>query len=218
MLSIPVFDAEGQPSGNVEIDPQVLGGRVRPKLLKQAIVMYQGNARQNSSTTRSRGMVVGSTRKLYRQKGTGNARMGARRTNLRRGGGVAFAKGGQVFKRALNKKMRRLARNNAILAKIERQNVMVVDELSFDAPSTRRLVSMVTAMGAEGGFVLALDRPDRTLHLSGRNIAGGEVRSLSDLNAYDVLRGKKLIMTRPALEALLAGPNRTRSEPAAAEG
>ncbi|MCH8883229.1 MAG: 50S ribosomal protein L4 [SAR324 cluster bacterium] len=108
----------------MEVDPDPLGGQVRPRLLKQAVVMYQANRRQNTSATRSRGMVVGSTRKLYRQKGTGNARAGARRTHVRRGGGVAFAKGRQNFTQSMNKKMRRLARNNAILAKIVSDEVM----------------------------------------------------------------------------------------------
>ncbi len=213
MLSIPVYDGQGRAAGDVEIDPELLGGRVRPQLLKQAIVAYQANARQNTSATRSRGMVSGSTRKLFRQKGTGNARMGARRTNLRRGGGVAFAKGDQNYKQGLNKKMRRLARNNAILAKIVRQGVAIVDGLDFEGPSTKRLASIMIAIGADRGFLLAMDRADRNLHLSGRNIAGAEVRPLSEVNAYDVLRRKKLVMTRSAFDALVAGPKKVGVAP-----
>ena len=140
MLDIPVFDAQGEPSGSVQIDPQVLGGRVRPQLLKQAIVMYQANARQNTSATKSRGMVRGSTRKIYRQKGTGNARMGTRRTNIRRGGGVAFAKGAQDYSQSMNKKMRRLARNNAILAKVMRSDVLLVEDVFLEASDAARSI------------------------------------------------------------------------------
>ena len=210
MLEIPVYNEQGKTSGGVEIDPRVLGGRVRPDLLKQAIVMYQANLRQNTSTTRSRGMVVGSTRKLYRQKGAGNARAGQRRTVIRRGGGVAFAKGKQNFSQAMNKKMRRLARNNAILAKINSNDVVVLDELNLDHPNTKRLATLLRAVGAEKGCLLALSEPNDTVYKSGRNIPRTEVRVLGEVSAFDVLRRKKLVMTRPAFEALVSDPVRIR--------
>ena len=93
MLDIPVYNMSGEKTGAVQIDPDILGGRVRPKLLKQAIVMYRANRRQNTVATRSRGKVEGSTRKLYRQKGTGNARMGTVRTCVRRGGRSGVCQG-----------------------------------------------------------------------------------------------------------------------------
>lgn len=211
MLSIPLVDGHGKSTGDVEIDENILGGRVRPALLKQAVVHYLGNARQNTSATKSRGMVQGSTKKLYRQKGTGNARAGTRRQNIRRGGGVAFAKGVQSYKRDMNKKMRRLARNNAILAKIKANNVVVVDGFSLDAPSTKRVASLLRAVGAERSCVFALDRHDDTIHRSGRNIPKTDVKPIHDVNAYDVLRRKKFIMTRPAFDALVADPSGARA-------
>ena len=213
MLSIPLYDAQGTPAGDVQIDPKILGGRVRPKLLKQAIVAYQANGRQNTSATRSRGMVVGSTRKLRRQKGTGSARVGTRRTNIRRGGGVAFAKGDQVFKQGLNRKMRRLARDNAILAKARCNDVAVVVDFSFDSPSTKRFVSLLEAVGAQRGCVVALGDYDDIVYRSGRNIPKTEIRPLSQVSAYDVLRRKKLILTRTAFEALTGGPDRPGAAP-----
>ncbi len=211
MLSIPLFDGQGKPAGTVEIDPSLLGGRVRPKLLKQAVVMYQANARQATSATRSRGMVIGSTRKLFRQKGTGNARMGARRTNIRRGGGVAFAKGNQNYRQDLNKKMRQLARNNAILAKIEGNDVAVVDGVSFDAPSTKRFASLLRAVGGDRGCLFTMGSADDTVYRSGRNIPKTEVRPLGEVNAYDILRRRKLVMTKPAFDALVNDPVRLRA-------
>ena len=205
MLQIPVYDAQGKATGSVEIDPAVLGGRVRARLLKQAVVMYQANARQNTSATRSRGMVIGSTRKLYRQKGTGNARMGTRRTNIRRGGGVAFAKGAQDYSQGMNKKMRRLARNNAVLAKVECADVMIVEGLGFDRPSTKRFAAVLQAVGADRGALVATGEPDRGMFLSGRNIPKVDIRAIGDVNAYDVLRRSKVILTRSAFEALAAG-------------
>lgn len=205
MLQIPLYSAEGKPTGHVEIDPAVLGGRIRAQLLKQAIVMYQANRRQNTSATKNRSMTEGSTRKLYRQKGTGNARAGTIRTNIRRGGGNAFAKGEQCYDQGMNKKMRRLARNSAILAKVRHAEAVVVESLGLAEPSTKRFVSLMRAVGAERGCVVALDRFDRNAHLSARNVPKTELGPLAELNAYDVLRRRKLVMTRAAYEALAAG-------------
>lgn len=206
MMQIPVYKMDGDQVGTEEIDPAVLGGRVRPTLLKQAVVMYQANGRQNTSATKSRGMVKGSTRKLYRQKGTGNARMGTIRTCIRRGGGVAFAKGRQDYRKALPKKMRRLARNNAILAKLKSGNVAIVDDLGFEAPRTKLFASMVSALGAERGCVIAMHKMERNTYLSGRNVSRVDLKQVRDLNAYDVLRRNKLIFTRDAFACLKDDP------------
>jgi large subunit ribosomal protein L4 len=202
---------DGRQSGTVQIDPEILGGQVRPKLLKQAVVMYQANARQNTSATRNRALVKGSTRKLYRQKGTGNARMGSIRTCVRRGGGVAFAKGRQDYTQALPKKMRRLARNNAILAKLVSGDVMIVEDLAFEKPRTKMFASMLSALGSDRGCVVAMKEMDRNIYLSGRNIAKTDVKSVRELNAYDVLRRKKLIFTKDAFDSLKDDPVLLRS-------
>src|SRR3990172_7924351 len=119
MLSVPVFNMKGERAGEVEIDPEVLGGRVRTRLLKQAIVAFLDHQRQDSARTKGKAQVAGSTRKLYRQKGTGNARMGQIRQPVRKGGGRAFAKRVPPAMKEFPKKMRRIARDNAILAKIQ---------------------------------------------------------------------------------------------------
>ncbi len=212
MIEVPVYKMDGTSSGTESIDPAVLGGRVRPKLLKQAVVMYQANRRQNTSATKSRGMVVGSTKKLYRQKGTGRARAGAIRTCIRRGGGVAFAKGRQNYQQDLPKKMRRLARNSAILAKIKAGNVAIVDGLAMDKPQTKAFAAMLSSLGVDRGCVVALRGEDRNLFLSGRNIQKTEVRCVRNLNALDVLRRDKLVMSMEAFRCLKNDPVRLRGE------
>ncbi|HUU85957.1 MAG TPA: 50S ribosomal protein L4 [Phycisphaerae bacterium] len=211
MLELPVYNMEGQQTGSVQIDPQILGDRVRPQLLKQAIVTYQANRRQGSARTRNRGRVSGSTRKIYRQKGTGNARMGTVRSPIRRGGGVTFAKQNLVFDRTLPKKMRRLARNNAILAKILSQDALVVEGLAFEEPKTKRMGELLRGVGASRGCLLALHQPDDNVVLSGRNLPKTDVRLVQDLNAYEILRRKKLILSRPAFEVLTNDPVTLRS-------
>ncbi len=130
MIDLPVYNKKGKQVDTLSIDESCLGGEVRPVLLKQAYVMFHANRRQGSARTRSRGRVVGSTRKLYRQKGTGRARAGNRRTNIRRGGGVAFAKRktGEEFRLRMPRKMRRLANRNALLAKLKDNEVKCLDE------------------------------------------------------------------------------------------
>lgn len=205
MLTIPVFTMAGDKTGEVTLDESVLGDHVRPKLIKQAIVAFQDHQRQHSARTKSRSDVSGSTRKLYRQKGTGNARAGAIRTPVRRGGGRTFAKRVARAHKAFPKNMRRLARNSAILAKIKANDVLVVDNVNFPKIQTKTFESMLTALDASRGCVLALSELDRNVYLSGRNIPKTEVRLVEELNAYEVLRRRKLIFTKPAFERLVAG-------------
>jgi len=202
MLSVPVVNMRGESLGTIEIDPDVLGGEVRPRLLKQAIVAYLDHQRQDSARTKGRADVVGSTRKLFRQKGTGNARMGNIRTALRRGGGRAFAKRGRRAVASFPKKMRRLARNSAILAKIQDDAVVVVEDLGCAEPKTKTIASMLSSLGADKGCLLATDGYDRNIYLSGRNIPLTDIRVAGELTAYEILRRKKLIFSKQAFEGL----------------
>ena len=128
-----------------------MGGKVRYDLLKQAVVTYRANARQGTVMTKSRGMVHGASRKLYRQKGTGRARAGNLRTPVRVGGGHAFAKINRDFSKKFSKKMRRLARNSAILAKAMAGTAMIVDGLKFDEPKTSHMAKMLKATKTDRG-------------------------------------------------------------------
>lgn len=205
MLSVPVFDMKGKRTGEMPIDPAWLGGEVRPRLIKQAIVAYLNHQRQRSARTKGKADTEGSTRKLYRQKGTGNARMGQVRTPVRRGGGRAFAKRGPGASVQISKKMRRLALDSAILAKMQSEKVAAIDGLSFSAPKTKTFITMLRAIGIEGGCLVALHERDRNVFLSGRNIDRTDIRLLDDLNAYEVLHREKLLFTKAALERLAKG-------------
>lgn len=204
MLSVPVFKMNGQRAGEVQVDPDVLGGRVRSSLIKHAVVAYLDHQRLDSARTKGRSDVAGSTRKLYRQKGTGNARMGTVRTCIRRGGGRAFAKRVPRSTVEIPKKMRRLARDSAILAKIRAGDVMVLEDLALPQVKTKAVAQMLSALGATKGCTLATHAYDRQVYLSSRNITRMDVRVVDELNAYEVLLRKHLVFTRPALERLLA--------------
>lgn len=198
MLTVPVYNEQGERIGSEEIDEQLLGGKVNPALLKQAVVIYHRNRRQGTVATRGRGEVEGSTRKLYRQKGTGRARMGTIRTCIRRGGGVAFAKKPRDLHTSMPKQMRRLARNQAVLAKIQSQDALIVDGLKLEVPKTARVAALLRKVNADRGCVLATAAVDPILYKSGRNIPRTEVRPVAEMNAYDILSRRKLIFTREA--------------------
>src|SRR5437879_4535322 len=137
MIEIPIYNTGGKEIDKMQVDPARLGGTVRPHLLKQALVMYHANKRQGTVRTLARGEVAGSTRKMYKQKGTGNARTGGIRNPIKKGGGHAKQKHPKDWRQAMPQKARRLARNSALLLKFQANDVRVIDALSFDAPKTK---------------------------------------------------------------------------------
>lgn len=207
MIELPIHDKTGKQVDTLQIDEATLGGEIRFALLKQAYVITHGNQRQGSARTKSRGMVNGSTRKLYRQKGTGNARMGANRTNIRKGGGVTFAKTRtrEAFRSKLTKKMRRLANRNALLAKLVDGEVKCVDALTFDGPRTRDMAGVVTALGIDRTCLLALDPANRNAALSARNLQNVDTIRIDQLNAFELLNHRFLVIDRAGLESFLDG-------------
>lgn len=204
MLEVPVYNTSGEKIDTLQVDPAQLGDQVNASLLKQAIVTYHANKRQGTVVTRSRGLVEGSTRKLYRQKGTGNARRGQIRTNVMRGGGVAFGKTNRDFRKRMPKRMRKAALRSALLAKILGESLLVLDELQMDAPRTKSLVEMLRNLGIDRSCLLALAQRDHNVYLSSRNLQDLTVRTAEELNAFDVATRQKLIVTRQAMEQLLA--------------
>ena len=212
MIEITVYKLDGKKAGTMKVDEEALGGTVRPQLLKQAFVMYHANKRQGSARTKSRGMKDGSTRKLYKQKGTGNARAGTRRTNVRSGGGVAFAKKAKSWRQTMPVKMRRLATRNALLSKIQDEEIRVVDKFAFDTPKTKRMVDALQALKVDRTCLLALNASDRNTALSARNIEDIETIQIEQLNAYDLLSRRFLLVEKDTLSAFL---NPTQGEEAA---
>jgi len=204
MIEVPVFNQSGQQVETIKFDEAKLGGEVRPALLKQALVAYHANQRQGTVQTKARGEVAGSTRKIYRQKGTGNARMGTIRQPVRRGGGHAKQKRPKDWRQALNKKARRLATKNAILAKIQAGDLKLVNELKFDAIKTKPVAQMFKALGIDRSCVLALNGKNETVAKSARNIDRTTVTTVEQLNVWDLIRNRTLLMTKDGFEKVLA--------------
>jgi large subunit ribosomal protein L4 len=204
-VNLAVYDISGKKVGSYEIDPAELAPAVNKQLLHDAVVMYQANQRQGTQKTKTRGEVAGSTRKLYRQKGTGNARAGARRSGTRRGGGHIFAKRPRDFGWRMPRKSLQTATRMALASRLADDEVKLLDRLSVESPKTAVVARMLAALGlGEQTVLLAADKHDANVWKSARNIAGVSVSPVADLNAWSILRPKSIVMTTAAIDALRA--------------
>lgn len=203
MASLPIYDRTGAKVGDYEIDPAELAPRISKQLLHDAVVMYQANQRQGSHRTRTRAEVAGSTQKMYRQKGTGHARAGSRRSGVRRGGGHIHAKRQRDYSYRLPKKALRAATRMAIASKLKDEQVIVIDELAFEAPRTKDMAGVLKALGLNGSSALvATEQTDVNVYKSARNIARVSVSPVEELNALLVLQPNRLVVTKAALDAI----------------
>jgi large subunit ribosomal protein L4 len=207
-LSLSVLNAQGQSVGTVEVDPAELGGEINKQLLHEVVLMYLANRRAGTHSTLRRGEVSGSTKKLFRQKGTGNARVGPRRTNKRRGGGTAKGPKPRDYEYHLPKKAVRAATRMAILSRLQDQETVIVDELKLPEIKTKEMAEVLDALNLGGiscliGLGAADIDEEKRVYKSARNIRGVAVSPTKDFNAYDVLRPKRLLLTRAALQELV---------------
>lgn len=203
MATLPVYDSSGAEVGKYEIDPAVFSETINKQLLHDVVVMYQASARQGSHKTKSRAEVAGSRKKMYRQKGTGNARAGHRTSNIRRGGGHAFALRNRDYSYRLPRKAVRLATRMAMAGKIQDERVLILDQLKLDAPKTSAIASMLKGMGLAGTTTLiATADHDSAVNKSARNIGGVSVLPVSDLNALAILKPQRVVVTREAMDRL----------------
>lgn len=200
--------------GQYEIDPHDIAPTINKQLLHDVVVMYQANLRQGTHRTKTRGEVAGSTKKMYRQKGTGNARAGSRRSGIRRGGGHILAIRPRDYSYRLPRKAVQLATRMAIASKIQDNELVIIDQLAFSAPSTKEMVSVLKALGlGENSTLITVPDYDVNTYKSARNIQGVSVSPVSDLNALSVLKPDRLLVTREALDRIR---QRTTAKPAIA--
>jgi len=224
MVTLNVYNRQGESVGAVEVDPAEFGGEVNKQLLHDVVLQYLANQRAGTHSTLRRGEVAGSTKKLFRQKGTGNARAGTRRTNKRRGGGTAKGPKPRDYEYHLPKKAVRAATRMAILSKFQDNEAVILDDLALTEVKTKQVVGVLKALntalapkpaaGQEAEkkpkkkpltWLLGLAGLDKNVYLSARNIQELKVLPTDQFNAYTVLRQKRLVLTKSALEALRKG-------------
>src|SRR6478609_1112345 len=158
MIDVPIYDQSGKQVETLSVDEAKLGGpEVNKPLLKQALVYYHANQRQGTVQTQARGEVAGSTRKMFRQKGTGNARTGGIRNPIKKGGGHAKQKRPKDWRLDMPKKQRQLARDSAILAKLQSNDVRVIDQIAMEAPKTKTVADMFKALGIDRSCLVAIN-------------------------------------------------------------
>jgi large subunit ribosomal protein L4 len=203
MATLAIHDRTGAEVGKYEIDPAQIAPRISKQLIHDAVVMYQNNLRLGTVRTKNRSDVTGTTKKMYRQKGTGNARAGSRRSGIRRGGGHIHALRPRDWSYRLTKKALQLATRMALAARIADNEVTLVDQLAFAQPKTREVAAILKALKLNHTSVLvALPGYDTNVYLSVRNLADVAVLPVSELNALNVLRPRRLLMTTSALDAI----------------
>lgn len=223
MPKLTIYDRKGKKVGTYNVEPADFAPRINKQLLHDAVVMYQANLRQGSHQTKSRGMVAGSTKKMYRQKGTGNARAGSKRSGIRRGGGHIHRIHNRDYSYRLPRKALQQATRMALAAKVRDEEMVVIDDLTFTAPKTKDMVSVLRHLELPKGqsLLVATAKYDENVYRSARNIAGVTVSPAGELNALSVLSSRRMLITKAALDTLVESAksaNRTiAKEPASSE-
>ena len=205
MPKLTIYDRKGKKVGTYNVEPTDFAPRVNKQLLHDAVVMYQANLRQGSHQTKSRGMVAGSTKKMYRQKGTGNARAGSKRSGIRRGGGHIHAIHNRDYSYRLPRKALQQATRMALAAKVRDDELMVIDDLAFAEPRTKDMVAVLRHLDVPQGqsLLVTTAKYDANVYRSARNIAGVSVAPAAELNALGVLSSRRMLVTKAALDSLM---------------
>jgi large subunit ribosomal protein L4 len=222
-ITVPVVNRTGAQVGTVEIDPTDWSkdGKISRQLMHEVVLMYLANQRAGTHHTLRRGEVAGSTKKLFRQKGTGNARVGTKRTNKRKGGGTSKGPKPRDYEYHLPKRAVRIATRMALLTKFADGEAVILDELAITAPKTKEIVGLLKAVKvgrnvvvkgdqsiesdvtlADSTVLIGTEKHDLNVYRSVRNIPGVEVLPAAEFNCYTVLKQKRLVLTKAALEFL----------------
>ncbi len=198
-MQVPVYSLTGEVVEHVEISDQVFAVPFNEGVVHQAMVRQQANARQGTASTKTRSEVSGSTAKLFRQKGTGLARAGSRRSPLRRGGGITFGPQPRSYRQAMPKKMRQLAIRCVLSAKAGDGELKVLKELKLKEPKTKQMAQILTALGVDSSALIVTSEPEDSVVKSARNLKGIKTMPANLINVLDILSYKILLMTVTAV-------------------
>ncbi|MDY6893724.1 MAG: 50S ribosomal protein L4 [Chloroflexota bacterium] len=201
-MQIPVYNVKGDVIEQIEVDDTVFGVQPNEAVVHQALVRQRANARVGTANTKGRGEVSGSTRKLFRQKHTGFARAGSRRSPTRRGGGIAFGPHPRSFRKAMPKKMRRLALKSVLSAKLAEGELIVIDAFGIEQPGTKQMVRVLHALEADSSVLLVMAAVDMNVVKSARNIERTKTLPANMLNVVDMLSHDVLLMTVDAVRKI----------------
>ncbi len=203
MASAKLYDFNGESKGTIDLPSGIFEGAVNKPVLYDAIRMYLANRRSGTAKTKERGEVNFSTRKPYRQKGTGRARAGRRSSPIWKGGGTVFGPHIRDYRYAIPKKMKRIALRSALIDKSGSESVVIVEGLQMEEPKTKRFSEFLGGVGlGEKKILFITDNFDENVYKSTRNLPGVEFMLSRNMNAYEVIRADVLLFTREALSTL----------------
>ncbi len=201
MANVSVYDMSGKEVGKMELDDNIFGIEVNEHVVHQSVVHYLANQRQGTQSTKTRAEVRGGGRKPWRQKGTGRARQGSIRSPQWTGGGVVFAPKPRNYSFKLNKKVKRLAMQSALTSRVLENKLVVLEDLSFDAPKTKDMVKVLNNLKLEKALVV-IDNNDKNVILSARNIPNVATRGVNTINVYDILKYDTFVATKAAINKI----------------
>lgn len=207
-MQLKVMNRAGEQVGTIEVDDAVFGIKPNLAVLHQVVVAHQANRRAGTHSTKTRGEVEGSTRKIRPQKGTGRSRQGSIRAPHHRHGGVVFGPKPRKYTQRIPKMLRRLAIRSALSAKVADNELVVLDELKLEQPKTKEMLTILEALGVQRSPLIVTEAPDRTVFLAARNIPGAKVLPATHINTEEILKHHGVVMTVGAVrkaEALWGG-------------
>ena len=202
MSTLDVHNISGAVLREKELAEAFTEAEVNGTVIHQCVVAYLANQRQGTASTKTRSEVKGSGRKLYRQKGTGRARVGHAKSPIRVHGGVAFGPKPRSYRQATPKRVRQLGLHSALADRFQNQQCILVEDFTLEKPRTKDIVNMLAAVNAEGKVLLVLNEHSSNIHLSVRNIPQVNSCTWDNLNVYEVMWHDTLIITENAAEKL----------------
>ncbi len=202
MTKTALYNMEGAAIGEIELSDEIFAAEIHEPAMHLVVRSILANKRQGTQSALTRGEVRGGGRKIYRQKGTGNARHHGNRAPQFRHGGVIFAPKPRDYVVNVNRKVRRLAFKSAMTAKFNAGEITVVDQINLPAATTKLVASFLTKMGVTKSAMIVLPAPDETVVRAARNIENLQTAYVNTLNVYDILRAGKIILTREATKSV----------------
>jgi large subunit ribosomal protein L4 len=199
MPVIDVQNVEGKQIAQVELADDVFSVPVKSSVLHEVVTMQLANRRSGTAAVKHRGDVSGSSKKLYRQKGTGRARRGNIKSPLLRGGGVVFGPDGRKYTQRVGKKVRKLALKMALSSKLSENELMVLDQFELEAIKTKEFVNVLKTLKLDNALIVT-EKKNEHLEMSSRNVQAVKVLRSEGLNVYDILKYRKLVLLEPAVK------------------
>ncbi len=199
-MILPLRNNMGEIIGDLEVDDAVFGAEINIPLMHQAVVTYLANQRRGTASTKTRSEVEGSTRKVWRQKGTGRARHGSIRANIFVGGGVVFGPKPRSYRKRLPVKMKRGALRSCLSAKVRDDEIVVIDDITLDAPKTKEMTQWLQRQKLEGKVLLILNSGKTNVFKASNNIPNLKLIRVDNINIYDLLNADKVVFEKDALK------------------